>query len=1555
MQNRMAFNLPEFLYNIEALTIEKFLQRLIEHLKNHLSCVSGSLYFYSSASNRLEMVCHSDGQSAPITFEIGEGIAGKAFEENDLYWEGGSRLGTQWVDTELYPKDHFRAVAAMPIRYDNVRFAVICLDYTYGEYPPSDSLNYGLSQEEEKDLKSLWEVLQSSGIGKLLHTFRRSQLIRDLSGAGGSIIRMKTVVNDFVDNLKIGIRERINIEPSLIGVYLVDHQQQQIRTLINTGMPLGFEYTHSISFTEQDIQADIYRSRNIEIIWGNDLKRFNQAIYRRYSHKEYVRLFMPLFPLPRNLNCSFETPEYRQQKLMDMLLVQEFEGPNRMVYKWKDQSPPRPIVYATLELGFYRKNEEPWYYPWNRDLIMWTVLHALELSEDFFKASLMGVLENVGNLAGSIPGVALRRFTCRFPYRKEWGVREYPKITNWPVCVPRKEPYDDESCHRETSSTSYHIEKETICLTYAIGASSTSGLSFLEIYPSLKSFLERVATIANQAVDVSLRLNEWSLVQYEVLKDLNPTSSVGTFYPDRLIESICREAMLMSGAQWCRFYWFVDKDTTRSIDAKKLERFAPPLAWSNNGNILFLDNEEKLVRDAVSGGNPIYGDGSFGGINKGIPYCILPLELVDKSIRVLVMGFPERYKFENSLKLAIGKHSIHWISRLSTRDLILRNEFSALMARIRMTLKQTKEDLSEDRPRLPQYIKKLIVRFLDILDANAVLVTTHHKPLNGPSLMKRVFCYREDSLQDPIIEDYEFWNTDLIGPCLKSCNKNDLYIRDKRQERPLIREVVAELERASEKIVDQTRAEHLRKFSKHISGRPNRPSTLISIPIPSWVLNEPNRKGAMTVVLPGIHYFDRLHRQLILEIGALISEGLRSTRNVDKNEFEQKHIQQFEIRRAEFEHADHPDDIIGRLLRGMGRHPTNQNAEAWNIAEHAVIWNLDWDNREILFRSARGEGIKIFGSDKSLQNLPMDVHPLFKKISLAYHSQRPPKLENKFELWTFSLEEQQKNRLSDAYKQQIGRKFLVSFPIVNATDSVFGVMDLLRSQPFRPEESKVLKQLLYRVSRQICDAVDRCQQRRVKNITDELYSVADHALRDFQTQIVYSKIVQLLKEAFRCKHCDLFIELEGKMLLHTTTRKEGPKNAAERQNFWLEPDHTELEIIGTCHQKQMPILAHAKKVVGSPDHLSRELRNLISEDQLFERMVFPLKAFIRDQAINLGLLYLRGPITIPEKNDSDGYSEKPLKKGDLFTYEEFLLGILFSRSLQRIIQMVNLVEHQGWLVNELAHSMGQPLQILSSGVRRAIRRLPKTTENEKNTFREIKSKVDYGFELARDAKEHIGFLSRDNSEEDFEFKADNLSELVKECCDGMSVRALNNQNRIDYSGVKDIEPVPFHRRLMRRAIINLLDNACKYSWHSRYIEVALSESEGLIILTVTNYGIGIPGGHLGRIFEPYFRSRIPDSRGKRPGSGIGLAVVKEVVEVTHKGKVEVESNKGELKDGQIEAENIPGHMTIRPELEIDDTDIKDIFHTTRFKVNLVREKLEAILHPVVEKEQLHRE
>lgn len=120
--------------------------------------------------------------------------------------------------------------------------------------------------------------------------------------------------------------------------------------------------------------------------------------------------------------------------------------------------------------------------------------------------------------------------------------------------------------------------------------------------------------------------------------------------------------------------------------------------------------------------------------------------------------------------------------------------------------------------------------------------------------------------------------------------------------------------------------------------------------------------------------------------------------------------------------------------------------------------------------------------------------------------------------------------------------------------------------------------------------------------------------------------------------------------------------------------------------------------------------------------------------------------------------------------------------------------------------------------------------------------------------------------------------------------------RFDASGLQarveaETEPMALaDRRAVEQILLNLLDNAIKYSAPGGTVVVEVGECRGRVQLAVRDSGMGIPAEDLGRIFERFYRVDKARSR-DLGGTGLGLSIVKHLAQAMG-GDVEVESEEG---------------------------------------------------------------
>jgi signal transduction histidine kinase len=149
-------------------------------------------------------------------------------------------------------------------------------------------------------------------------------------------------------------------------------------------------------------------------------------------------------------------------------------------------------------------------------------------------------------------------------------------------------------------------------------------------------------------------------------------------------------------------------------------------------------------------------------------------------------------------------------------------------------------------------------------------------------------------------------------------------------------------------------------------------------------------------------------------------------------------------------------------------------------------------------------------------------------------------------------------------------------------------------------------------------------------------------------------------------------------------------------------------------------------------------------------------------------------------------------------------------------------------------------------------------------------------------------LWKEESKADFE--EIDFKEIVTSSFEALKSKISEKKLQASFDVKENLPSFKGNRFLLEQMLINLIDNAVKYTPEGGTIGVRVTQLDSRFRIEVFDTGIGIPKEHLPRIFERFYRVDKTRSR-KLGGTGLGLSIVKHVA-IIHGGKVEVESEEG---------------------------------------------------------------
>jgi len=135
-----------------------------------------------------------------------------------------------------------------------------------------------------------------------------------------------------------------------------------------------------------------------------------------------------------------------------------------------------------------------------------------------------------------------------------------------------------------------------------------------------------------------------------------------------------------------------------------------------------------------------------------------------------------------------------------------------------------------------------------------------------------------------------------------------------------------------------------------------------------------------------------------------------------------------------------------------------------------------------------------------------------------------------------------------------------------------------------------------------------------------------------------------------------------------------------------------------------------------------------------------------------------------------------------------------------------------------------------------------------------------------------------------------LTGIIKEVVDCLQPQAHEKDLVLEAELSPVFYQVHADRDMLYQAIMNLVSNSVKYTPKGGAIRVSSALENGMAMVRVSDTGLGIPAEDLPHLFEKFYR--VSANKKAAKGTGLGLALVKEIVETLHHGQVVVESTVG---------------------------------------------------------------
>ena len=233
------------------------------------------------------------------------------------------------------------------------------------------------------------------------------------------------------------------------------------------------------------------------------------------------------------------------------------------------------------------------------------------------------------------------------------------------------------------------------------------------------------------------------------------------------------------------------------------------------------------------------------------------------------------------------------------------------------------------------------------------------------------------------------------------------------------------------------------------------------------------------------------------------------------------------------------------------------------------------------------------------------------------------------------------------------------------------------------------------------------------------------------------------------------------------------------------------------------------------------------------------------------------------------------------------LGRLAATINDLLSRLESSFEEQQRFIADASHELRTPLAVLRGETEVALDKT-RTVEEYQQSLLLIKEEserlsriVEDLFILARQPVDAPAALIKEHV---------SLNEAVRDCARAAQVLAKRKGVKLNLQSHSPSLALHGDEELIKRMILNLLDNAVKYTPEGGEISVGLFRQNGNAEIVVCDTGIGIPETDQRRVFDRFYRVDKARSRALG-GAGLGLSIVSWIVEA-HEGQIEIESTPG---------------------------------------------------------------
>lgn len=233
-----------------------------------------------------------------------------------------------------------------------------------------------------------------------------------------------------------------------------------------------------------------------------------------------------------------------------------------------------------------------------------------------------------------------------------------------------------------------------------------------------------------------------------------------------------------------------------------------------------------------------------------------------------------------------------------------------------------------------------------------------------------------------------------------------------------------------------------------------------------------------------------------------------------------------------------------------------------------------------------------------------------------------------------------------------------------------------------------------------------------------------------------------------------------------------------------------------------------------------------------------------------------------------------------------LLGAwLIFRSIR---QEVKLAQIKSEFVSNVSHEIRTPLALINMYSETLEMGRIKSEEKKQEYYKVIHNEST---RLSQMVNKILNFSKIESGKKEYNFEEEDLNELVNETLEMYRPHFERKEFSFEFKPASEKLMISADKEAVAEALNNLVDNAMKYNGEHKKIEISTGIQEQFAFVEVKDFGIGIEKKDQKLIFDKFYRVTKGDLAHKAKGSGIGLSIVKNIMDA-HKGSVSLTSTPG---------------------------------------------------------------